>query len=451
MAIITTRKEQTGFEIFKQKKRTTEIFDRRKKLVPNALSIFTPATISEASGAIVTDADGEKLIDFTGGIGVLNAGHCPPTVVKAIQEQAAKFLHTCFGVAAYDLYLDVAERMIELFPHGEATKVMLTNSGAESVENAIKIARQATKRSAIICYTGAFHGRTLMATTLTSKVGYRLGVGPFAPEVYRIDFPDYSHDNRGMSEDEFVDYHLKKLDDFFHYNVSEKDVAAIIIECVQGEGGFRVTPKKYLQGLRKTCDEYGILLIIDEVQTGFCRTAKWGAYQHFDVNPDISTWAKSMASGMPLGAVVGKLSVMDGINPGTIGGTYLGNPVCCAASIATIDYMKEIDLNAKAQKVGETVRSHFESLKKKFPKHVSDVRGLGAMMAFELSIDGDIQKPDGELAKAMVQRCYEKGLMIITAAAAGNVIRVLSPLVIEENDLRKGLDIIEESLKELTA
>jgi 4-aminobutyrate aminotransferase/(S)-3-amino-2-methylpropionate transaminase len=328
---------------------------------------------------------------------------------------------------------------------------MLTNSGAESVENAIKIARQATKRSAIICYTGAFHGRTLMATSLTSKVGYKMGCGPFAPEVYRIDFPDYPHDHRGMSEDEFADYHLKKLDDFFHYNVSEKDVAAIIIECVQGEGGFRVTPKKYLQGLRKVCDEYGILLIIDEVQTGFCRTGKWGAYQHFDVTPDISTWAKSMASGMPLGAVVGKLSVMDGINPGTIGGTYLGNPVCCAASIATIDYMKEIDLNAKAQRVGETVRSSFESLKKKFPKHVSDVRGLGAMMAFELSVDGNIQKPDGELAKQMVQRCYEKGLIIITAAAAGNVIRVLSPLVIEEDDLKRGLEIIEESLKELTA
>jgi len=451
MAVITTRKEETGYEVFKQKKKTTEIFERRKKLVPNGLSIFTPATISEAKGAIVTDADGNPLIDFTGGIGVLNAGHCPPSVVKAIQDQAAKFLHTCFGVAAYELYLNVAERMIELFPHGEATKVLLTNSGAESVENAIKIARQATKRPAIICYTGAFHGRTLMATSLTSKVGYRLGIGPFAPEVYRIDFPDFSRNNFGMNEDEFADYHLRKLDDFFHYNVSEKDVAAIIIECVQGEGGFRVTPKKYLQGLRKVCDQHGILLIIDEVQTGFCRTGKWGAYQHFDVTPDISTWAKSMASGMPLGAVVGKLSVMDGINPGTIGGTFMGNPVCCAASIATIDYMKEIDLNGKAQKVGETVRSRFETMKKKFPKHISDVRGLGAMIAFELSIDGDIQKPDGELAKEMVQRCYEKGLIIITAAAAGNVIRVLSPLVIEEKDLNRGLDIIEESLKELTS
>jgi 4-aminobutyrate aminotransferase/(S)-3-amino-2-methylpropionate transaminase len=449
MPIITTRKEQTGYEIFKQKKKNNELFERRKKLVPNALSIFTPSTVAEAKGAVVTDVDGNRLIDFTGGIGVLNAGHCPAPVVKAIQEQAAKFIHTCFGVAAYDLYLDVAERLIALFPHGEATKVMLTNGGAESVENAIKIARQFTGRPAVICYSGAFHGRTLMATTLTSKVGYKLGCGPFAPEVYRIEFPDYAHDGNGMSEDEFADLHLKKLDEFFHNYVSEKNVAAIIIECVQGEGGFNVVPKKYLQGLRKVCDQYGIMLVIDEVQTGFCRTAQWGAYQHFDITPDISTWAKSMASGMPLGAVIAKQQVMDGINPGTIGGTYLGNPVCCAASIATMDYMKEIDLNAKAQKVGDIIRSHFEALKKKFPQHISSVRGLGAMMAFELSKNGHIHQPDGELGKAMVQRCYEKGLIVITARADGNVMRVLSPLVIEEGDLMRGLEIIEESLGEL--
>ena len=254
-----------------------------------------------------------------------------------------------------------------------------------------------------------------------------------------------------MSEDEFSEHHLWKLDEFFHYYIPQQSVAAIIIECIQGEGGFNVVPKKYLQGLRKVCDEYGILLIIDEVQTGFCRTGKWGAHQHFDVIPDISTWAKSMASGMPLGCVIGKQSVMDGINPGTIGGTYLGNPVCCAASIATIDYMKEIDLNEMGRKVGEITRKRFEAMKEKFPSHISDVRGLGAMLAFELSVDGDINRPDGELAKALIQRCYEKGLIIISAGVNANIIRVLSPLVIEEKDLRMGLDIIEEGLKELTA
>lgn len=452
MGIISTRKEELGgYEIFKQQKKNTEIFERRKKLVPNALSIFTPSTVSKASGAIVTDADGNELIDFTGGIGVLNAGHCPPTVVKAIQDQAEKFIHTCFGVAAYELYLDLAEKLISLFPHGESTKVMLTGSGAESVENAIKIARQATGRPAIICYTGAFHGRTLMATSLTSKVGYKMGCGPFAPEVYRVEFPDFSHDGNGRSEDEFSDHHLKKLHEFFHYYVPEKNVAAIIIECVQGEGGFNVVPKKYLRGLRKVCDENGILLIIDEVQTGFGRTAKWAAYQNFGVTPDISTWAKSMASGMPIGAVMGKTSVMDGINPGTIGGTYLGNPVCCAAAIATLDYMEEIDINAKAKAVGEIIRSRFLEMKRKYPQHISDVRGIGAMMAFEVSEGGDIQKPNGELTKQLTQRCYEKGLIIISAGVNGNVVRVLSPLVIEEKDLRKGLDVIEESLSELTA
>lgn len=450
MGIITTKKEQSGYEIFTKKRKQEEIFERRSRLVPNALTIIHPSTVSDAKGAIITDADGNLLIDFAGGIGVLNAGHCPPTVVKAIQDQAAKFIHTCFGVSAYELYLDLAEKLIALFPHGETTKVMLTNSGAESVENAIKIARQATGRPAIICYTGAFHGRTLMATSLTSKVGYKIGCGPFAPEVYRAEFPDYAHEGNKMSEDEFADHHLKKLHEFFHYYIPEKNVAAIIIECVQGEGGFNVVPKKYLQGLRKVCDENGIMLVIDEVQTGFCRTGKWAAHHNFDVTPDISTYAKSMASGMPIGAVIGKQSVMDGINPGTIGGTFLGNPVCCAAAVATIDYMTEIDLNEKGRHVGEIVRSRFEAMKKKHPQYVSNVRGLGAMMAFELSHEGDIQKPDGELAKQLIQRCFEKGLITISAGVNANIIRVLSPLVIEEKDLNRGLEIIEESLGELT-
>lgn len=450
MGIITTRKEESGYEIFKKKRKTEEIFERRKKLVPNGLTIIHPSTVSEAKGAIITDADGDQLIDFAGGIGVLNAGHCPPSVVKAIQQQAEKFIHTCFGVSAYELYLDLAEKLISLFPHGDATKVMLTNCGAESVENAVKIAKQATGRSAIVCFTGAFHGRTMMAMSLTSKVGYKTGCGPFAPEVYRAEFPDFSHDGNGMTQDEFAAHHLEKLDDFFHYYISPQQVAAIVIECIQGEGGFNVAPKKYLQGLRKVCDDFGILLIIDEVQTGFGRTGQWAAYQNYDIVPDLSTWAKSMGSGMPIGAVIGRQSVIDSINPGTIGGTYLGNPVCCAAAIATLEYMTEIDICAKGRKVGEIIRSRFEEMENKFPQHITDVRGLGAMMAFELSKDGNIHDPDGALVKQLIQRCYEKGLIIISSGANGNIIRVLSPLVIEEKDLLRGLDIIEESLVELT-
>ncbi len=451
MSIIITRKEEeSGYHLLQQSK-SQQIFERRKRLVPDALSIFTPATVQAAKGALLTDADGRTLIDFTGGIGVLNAGHCPPPVVQAIQAQAARFIHTCFGVAAYDLYLDVAERLVELFPHGEATKVMLTNSGAESVENAVKIARQYTRRPAVICFTGSFHGRTLMATSLTSKVGYRLGCGPFAPEVYRMPFPDYVHEGKGMSEDEFAERQLKKLHEFFHYYVSEKDVAAFVVECVQGEGGFNVMPLKFMKGLRQVCDEYGIVLIIDEVQTGFCRTGKWAAYQHYGIVPDLSTWAKSIASGMPLGAVVGRQHIMDGINPGTIGGTFLGNPVCCAAAIATIQYMKEINLNERAQRVGTIVRSRFEGMQRRFPMHISNVRGLGAMLALELSVQGDIEQPNGALGKAMVQRCYEKGLMLLTAGVHSNVLRILCPLVIEDDELQRGLDIMEDSLSELTS
>lgn len=428
---------------------TSDLYERRKKVVPNALGIFNPSSTQSAKGAIITDADGRRLIDFAGGIGVLNAGHCPPPVVAAIKKQAEKFLHTCFNVSIYEVYLELAEKLAALIPHGDHTKVMFTNSGAEAVENAIKIARQATGRQGVICYTGAFHGRTMMAMSLTSKVGYKTGCGPFAPEVYRIDFPAYAHYQGPLKEDAFSEMHLQQLREFFQHTVAASQVAAIVIEIVQGEGGFHVVPKAYLQGLRQICDETGILLIIDEVQTGFGRTGDWAAASHYDVVPDISTWAKSLGSGMPIGAVIGKAAVLDSIHPGTIGGTYLGNPVCCAAALATIRYMEKIGINAKGKRVGNIVRYRFMALKKRFPGHISNVRGLGAMMAFELSHEGDILRPNGDLCKRLTQRCYEKGLVLISSGVHGNVIRVLSPLVIRESELREGLDIIEAALGEL--
>ncbi len=428
--------------------KTAELYERRKKFVPNGLGIFNPSSAVSAKGAIVTDADGQELIDFAGGIGVLNAGHCPKPVVKAIQEQAAKLIHSCFNVAIYDVYLELAEKLATLFPHGEGedgTKVMLVNTGAEAVENAIKIARQATGRQAIICYGGAFHGRSMMAMTLTSKVGYKTGCGPFAPEVYRIPFPYYSQALKAqkISEDTFVETQLQELHRTFSTQVAANQVAAIIVETVQGEGGFYVLPKKYLEGLRQICDQHGIMLILDEVQSGFGRTGKWAAYQHFGVTPDLSTWAKSMGSGMPIGCVIGKTSVMDAINAGTIGGTYSGNPVCAAASVATIKYMEEIDINAKGEKVGKIVRRRFEALKKQFPNHVGEVRGLGAMLAFDLIKDG---APDADLTKKVMGYCANNGLILISAGTYGNVIRVLSPLVITEKELNKGLDILEAAL-----
>ena len=425
-----------------------KILDRRKQFVPNAIGIFNPSTAVSASGSIITDADGKDMIDFAGGIGVVNAGHCPPAVVKAIADQAARLIHCSFNVASYELYMQLAEKLATLFPHGEHTKVMLTNSGAESVENAIKIARQATGRQAIICYDGAFHGRSMMSMTLTSKVGYKLGCGPFAPEVYRLPFPDTYRYGKGISEDDFADMHLRELENFFHTNVPANAVAAIIIEPVQGEGGFNVVPAKYLQGLRKICDEYSIMLILDEVQSGFGRTGKWAAYEHFGVTPDISTWAKSMGSGMPIGCVIGKAHIMDSCKPSTIGGTYPGNPVCCAAALATIDYMEEININALGEKVGNIVRLRFTEMKAKFDA-IGDVRGLGAMMAFELVKNNDPFQPDADTCKKLIAYCAGNGLIVINAGVNGNVIRVLSPLVISDALLNKGLDIIEKGLKEI--
>ena len=425
-----------------------KILDRRKQFVPNAIGIFNPSTAVSASGSIITDADGKDMIDFAGGIGVVNAGHCPPAVVKAIADQAARLIHCSFNVASYELYMQLAEKLATLFPHGEHTKVMLTNSGAESVENAIKIARQATGRQAIICYDGAFHGRSMMSMTLTSKVGYKLGCGPFAPEVYRLPFPDTYRYGKGISEDDFADMHLRELENFFHTNVPANAVAAIIIEPVQGEGGFNVVPAKYLQGLRKICDEYSIMLILDEVQSGFGRTGKWAAYEHFGVTPDISTWAKSMGSGMPIGCVIGKAHIMDSCKPSTIGGTYPGNPVCCAAALATIEYMEEININALGEKVGNIVRLRFTEMKAKFGA-IGDVRGLGAMMAFELVKNNDPFQPDADTCKKLIAYCAGNGLIVINAGVNGNVIRVLSPLVISDALLNKGLDIIEKGLKEI--
>lgn len=422
-----------------------QLLERRKSVVANGVGIFNTATVTSAQGATITDADGKELIDFAGGIGVVNAGHCPEPVVKAIQEQAAKYIHTSFNVVTYEPYLELCEKLIEIFPHGSATKAMLVSTGAEAVENAIKIARQATKRQAVLCYTGAFHGRTMMAMTLTSKIDYKLNCGPFAPEVYRLPFPNYYRYNSGEDMDAFVELELKRLHESVRNVVDPKNVAAVILELVQGEGGINVAPQKYVKGLRKFCDENGIMLIFDEVQSGFGRTGKWAGWQHYDVTPDISTYAKSLGSGMPIAAVLGKTKVMDAAAPGTIGGTYIGNPVCCAAALATIEYMKEIDLNKRAVEVGNITRGRLEKIQTQCPQ-IGDVRGIGAMMALEFVKNGDSRQPDGELCSRIVKGCAERGLILLSAGTFKNVIRVLSPLVIPDEQLNKGLDILEEEV-----
>ncbi len=431
-------------------KKSQQLIDRRNAIVPEGMGMFSPVTIDSGKDAKIVDVDGKEYIDFAGGIGVLNAGHCPKPVVDAMIKQTKKLVHACFPVAIYEPYVHLCEELAALFPHGKKTKVMLTNSGAEAVENAIKIARQATGRQGIICFTGGFHGRTLMGMTLTSKVGYKIGCGPFAPEVYRFPFPDFYQRNDGLSMEEFVDRELEAFETYLHNMVDASQVAAVILELVQGEGGFVVAPKKYVQKLQTLCKAKGILLIIDEVQTGFGRTGKWAAYQHYDITPDISTWAKSMGSGMPIGAVIGRAEIMDKTTKGTLGGTYPGNPVACAASIATIEYMKKIDIEKKGQEVGKIVMDYFNKLKTDCPA-IGEVRGLGAMVAFELVKNNDPHQPDGDLCKKLLAACAGSGLLIISAGVSGNVVRVLSPLVIKKAELQRGLEIIRQELLKLTS
>lgn len=425
------------------------LLERRKNVVANGVGVFNTATVATAKDATIIDVDGNEWIDFAGGIGVVNAGHCPEPVVKAIQEQAAKFIHTSFNVVTYEPYIELCETLCDVLPHGEKTKAMLVSTGAEAVENAIKIARQATGRSAVLCYTGAFHGRTMMAMTLTSKIDYKLNCGPFAPEVYRLPFPNTYRYANGLTEEQYVAQELKRLHETGKNVVNPKNIAAVIIELVQGEGGFNVAPQAYIEGLRGFCDEHGICLIFDEVQSGFARTGDWGAMNHYNVTPDLSTWAKSMGSGMPIACVLGKAHVMDAAAPGTIGGTYIGNPLACAAALATIQFIKDTNLNQRGVEVGNIIRERFEKMKSKFPQ-IGDVRGLGAMMAMEFVKNGDPRQPDGELCSEIVKACANRGLIIISAGTYKNNIRVLSPLTIEDELLYKGLDIIEEEIEKAT-
>jgi 4-aminobutyrate aminotransferase/(S)-3-amino-2-methylpropionate transaminase len=422
-----------------------ELLARRSAVVSQGVPRATPLTVASAHGATLTDLDGHEIIDFAAGIGVMNAGHCQEPVVRAIREQAERLLHTCFHIATYEPYVELCEKLVALLPHGEKTKALLLNSGAEAVENAIKIARQATGRPGVICFTDAFHGRTLLGMTLTSKVGYKAGCGPFAPEIYRLPFPYHYRYGDGLDMDAFVARELDRLRDALHSVVAASDVAAVLIEPVAGEGGFVPAPSAYLEGLREICDEHGILLIFDEVQTGFGRTGAWGAYQRLGVVPDISTWAKAMGGGLPISAVLGRAEVMDAVRPGTLGGTYGGNPVACAAALATIRFMEEQELPARAQHVGGEIRRRLERIADRTTL-VGDVRGIGAMIAMELVEDGDPARPASTVAGEIAQACVRRGVLVITAGTYGNVIRILAPLVITDAELERGLGTLEEEV-----
>ncbi|KJR48195.1 Gamma-aminobutyrate:alpha-ketoglutarate aminotransferase [Desulfosporosinus sp. I2] len=419
------------------------LIDRKNKCTARGISQGTPLFIEKASGALMTDVDGNEFIDLYGGIGVLNAGHCPRPVVDAIKEQAEKLIHTCFMVSMYEGWVDLAEKLIQITPIKGDIKVTYVNSGAEAVENAIKIARSFTKRTGVIAFEMAFHGRTNLAMGLTSKVRpYKYGFGPFASEIYKLPsaycYRCYYHANYpscGM-------YCLEQFERFFTSEVEPETIAAMIIEPVQGEGGFIVPPKEFLPGLKTIAETHGIVLIADEIQTGFGRTGRMFAVENYGVEPDLITMAKSISAGMPLSAVVGKAEIMDAPGPGMIGGTYAGNPLACAAGLATINYIEQERLSARAAKIGASVVERLQGMQEKYPL-IGDIRSLGAMIGIELVKDRETKEPAKEETAQITQECLSQGLVIISAGVFGNVIRMLMPLVISDEQLEKALNILD--------
>lgn len=427
--------------------KTETLRKKKEKYVARGISSLAPIFIEKAKGAVIEDSDGNSYIDFYGGIGVINAGHCPETVVDAIKEQADKLLHSCFMIGMYEPYVQLAEKLCQITPGEHAKKAMFVNSGAEAVENAIKIAKAYTKRPGVIAFEGGFHGRTLLTMTLTSKVKpYKHEFGPFAPEVYKV---PAAYCYRCMYKSSYPGCGMACLEYFERFFISEVDpenIAAMIIEPVQGEGGFIVPPKEFLAGLKRICEQHGIVFIVDEVQSGFARTGKMFACEHFEVVPDLMTLAKGIASGMPLSAVVGRAEIMDAPTPGRIGGTYGGNPVACAAALATIELMEKEDLSGKAEEVGSKIVSKLEELQQKYPQ-IGDIRALGSMVALELVKDPQSKEPFKEAVPVIIEECFKRGLLTMGAGIYGNVVRFLPPVVITDEQLSKGLDIFAEALE----
>ena len=419
--------------------RSREILERKERVVADPLSIYIPVVIERGQGATLTDVDGNTFIDFTGGVGCLNVGHSHPRVVEAAQEQLERFSHTDFTIVPYESYVRLAERLCELAPISDA-KAAFFNAGTEAVENAIKFARSHTRRPAVIGFEGGFHGRTLLSLSLTSKTHpYKAGLGPFAPEVYRVPFPN---DYRGPDWETA----LAALERALVTQVAAETVAAIVIEPVQGEGGFVVAPHEFIDGVRRICDEHGIVMVVDEVQTGFGRTGKLFAIEHYGVEPDLITVAKSIAMGLPLSGVIGKAEIMDAPGDSAIGGTYVGNPVAQAAAHAVLDVIEEENLCARATVLGDTMRTQMEGWKERFPQ-IGDVRGLGAMLAIELVRDRGTQEPDADTATAIVEEAVRNGLLLLKSGIYSNCIRVLAPLTLTDAELDEALGVWEQALE----
>lgn len=425
--------------------------ERRKNALPNGLAKSTDIAVEKAEGALIWDLDGNQLLDFAGGIGMINVGHRNENVVNAIKAQLDKYIHTCTLVTTMEPYLELAELLNSSTPGGFPKKTLLANSGSEAVENAVNLAKYYTKRNAVLCFEGAYHGRTLLTLSLTSKYAlFKKGFGTYVPDIYRIPAPNTYRGIDGMSEEQYVNYCIKKLDETFISQIDADSLAAIIIEPVQGEGGFLPIPKAYLEKLRTVCDKHGIIFIADEIQCGASRTGKLFAIEHTGVVPDIIVSAKSIGAGMPISAVTGKAEIMDAPHLGGVGGTYGGSPVACVAAIEAIKILKSPAFLQRVNEVGETMRTTLESWKEKY-KIIGDVRGIGAMRLVEFVKDRNTKEPDADATLEIIKDAVAHGLIMIRAGLFSNCIRLLPPIVITDEQLKEGLQVLEEAIKRAQA
>jgi 4-aminobutyrate aminotransferase / (S)-3-amino-2-methylpropionate transaminase / 5-aminovalerate transaminase len=415
---------------------------RRQAAVARGVSLAHPVFVERAENALLWDADGRRYVDFAGGIAVLNTGHRHPRVIEAVRVQLERVTHTCFQVTGYEPYVALCERLNQLAPGPGPNKTLLMTTGAEAIENAVKIARAATGRSAIISFAGGFHGRTIMALALTGKVDpYKAGFGPYPAEIHHAPFPNALH---GVS----VDDAFNALTMLFKCDVAPDRVAAIVFEPVQGEGGFYIAPKEFVLRLRELCDRHGIVLVADEIQSGAGRTGRMFAMEHYGVAADLYTLAKSLAGGFPLSAVIGRADIMDACGPGGLGGTYAGNPVACAAALAVLDVFEDEHIFERAERIGETIGATLDALASRHPD-IAEVRRLGAMIAFELCESGDPKRPAAELTKRLATRARELGLILLSCGVYGNVIRILVPITAEDTVIEEGLAILAQAAGEL--
>lgn len=426
-----------------------KIIERREKAVPGAIKCSYPVVMERAEGAIIEDVDGNYFLDWIGGVGVLNIGHCHPEVVDAVKSQAEKYFHGMFNVVTHEGYVELAEKLGKIVPvKGEHKKAFFTNSGAEADENAVKLAKAFTGRPNIIVFSGAFHGRTLLTMSMTSKKAYAVGMGPFPDGVFRAQFPYYYRKPIGMPQEKACEYYIESVKAVFEQCAPADTIAAIVVEPLQGEGGFIPAPIEWIKEIRKICDENGILLIADEVQSGFCRTGRMFASEYWKeagVQPDIIATAKSIAAGVPLSAIIARDEIMEAPAPGTIGGTFGGNALACAAALKTIEIMERDNLAERSLEIGKKVVDRYSLLMKKY-ECIGDVRGLGGMVGIEFVKDKITKEPDAKLTGEIIKECSQNGLLVEGAGTYGNVIRFLAPLVMTDEQLEAGLDIFEKAI-----